>query len=52
MLIEQQIAERRERAKDAVAKVLSRPITGPFGDYTIKSPSGRSLARASTSKRC
>ncbi len=42
MLIEQQIAERRERAKDAVAKVLSRPITGPFGDYTIQSPSGRS----------
>jgi len=41
MLIEEQIAERRERAKDAVAKVLVHPARGLFGDYTIASKSGR-----------
>ncbi len=41
MLIEQQIAERRERASGAIEKVLDRPRTGPYGDYRIKSPSGR-----------
>ncbi len=41
MLIEQQIAERRERAKDTIAKVLIHPARGPFGDYTIQSKSGR-----------
>lgn len=41
MLVEQQIAERRERAKDAVAKILARPARPPFGDYTIRSKSGR-----------
>ena len=41
MLIEQQIAERRERAAAAPLKVLKRPASGPYGDYTIKSASGR-----------
>jgi superfamily II DNA or RNA helicase len=41
MLIEQQIAERRERASQAVAKVLERPAGGPYGDYRVKSASGK-----------
>lgn len=41
MLIEQQIAERRERATAKPPKILKRPATGPYGDYTIKSVSGR-----------
>jgi superfamily II DNA or RNA helicase len=41
MLVEQQIEERRGRGKDAVAKILARPAGSPFGDYTIKSSSGR-----------
>lgn len=41
MLVEQQIEERRSRAKDAVAKILARPAGSPFGDYQIKSSSGR-----------
>lgn len=41
MLIEQQIAERRERAAAAPLKILKRPPTGPYGDYTVKSPSGK-----------
>jgi SNF2 family DNA or RNA helicase len=41
MLIEQQIAERRDRAASAVARVLERPAGGPYGDYKIKSASGR-----------
>jgi len=41
MLIEQQIAERRERAAAAPLKILKRPAGGPYGDYTIKSTSGR-----------
>ena len=32
MLVEQQIAERRERARDAIAKVLERPSGEPYGD--------------------
>ncbi len=41
MLIEQQIAERRERARDAIAKVLERPAGEPYGDYRVKSASGK-----------
>ena len=41
MLVEQQIAERRERARDAIAKVLGRPSGAPYGDYRVKSASGK-----------
>ncbi len=41
MLIEQQIAERRERAPAAIAKVIERPEDGAFGDYRIQSASGK-----------
>jgi SNF2 family DNA or RNA helicase len=41
MLIEQQIAERRERAQGAIAKILERPGGEPFGDYRVKSASGK-----------
>jgi len=41
MLIEQQIAERQERASSAVVRVLERPGRGPYGDYKVKSVSGR-----------
>ena len=39
MLIEQQIAERRERAASAVVKILERPADGPYGDYRVQSAS-------------
>jgi SNF2 family DNA or RNA helicase len=42
MLVEQQIAERRERARDSIAKILERPGGVPYGDYRIKSASGKS----------
>src|SRR3974377_1716991 len=41
MLIEQQIAERRERATAAIAKVLERPSGEPYGDYRVKSATGK-----------
>ena len=41
MLIEQQIADRRDRASGTVLRVLKRPAGGPYGDYTVKSTSGR-----------
>jgi superfamily II DNA or RNA helicase len=41
MLIEQQIAERRERATGAIAKVLERPGKEPYGDYRVQSASGK-----------
>ncbi len=41
MLIEQQIAERRDRAAETPLRVLKRPTGGPYGDYTVKSGSGR-----------
>ncbi|MGB7763131.1 MAG: DEAD/DEAH box helicase, partial [Bryobacteraceae bacterium] len=41
MLVEQQIAERRERARDSIAKILQRPGGAPYGDYRIQSASGK-----------
>ena len=43
MLIERQIAERRDRAASGtVLRVLKKPAGGgPYGDYTVKSGSGR-----------
>lgn len=41
MLIEEQIAERQARAANAVVKILDRPTSGAYGDYRIKSGSGR-----------
>jgi SNF2 family DNA or RNA helicase len=40
MLVEQQIAERQDRAKATPLKVLKRPEGGLYGDYTVKSASG------------
>jgi SNF2 family DNA or RNA helicase len=41
MLIEQQIAERQARATSAVVRVLERPAGSVYGDYKVKSGSGR-----------
>jgi superfamily II DNA or RNA helicase len=41
MLIEQQIGERQARAASAVARILERPAGGTYGDYKIKSGSGK-----------
>ena len=41
MLIEQQIAERRDRATSAPIQILKRPASGPYGDYSVKSASGK-----------
>jgi superfamily II DNA or RNA helicase len=41
MLIEQQIAERRERAQGAVLKILERPKSELYGDYRVESASGK-----------
>ena len=41
MLVEQQITERRERAAAAIAKGLERPSGEPYGDYRVKSASGK-----------
>ncbi len=46
MLIEQQITERRERALGAIAKILKRPTGEPFGDYSVKSASGKTYRLA------
>jgi SNF2 family DNA or RNA helicase len=41
MLVEQQIAERRERAQSAVVRVQERPAGGLYGDYRVQSASGK-----------
>src|SRR5260370_8538156 len=46
MLIEEQITERRERALGAIAKILKRPTGEPFGDYSVKSASGKTYRLA------
>jgi len=42
MIIEEQISERQERAKVAIATVRSRPDNGLIGDYQVTSASGKS----------
>ncbi len=42
MLFEQQISERRERGRSAIARILAKPSGQPFGDYRIQSASGKS----------
>src|ERR1039458_3156807 len=46
MLIEQQITERRERAAGAIAKILKRPTGARYGDYSVKSASGKTYRLA------
>lgn len=41
MLIEEQISERRERAKSTIARIVTRPVGQPFGDYQVKSTSAK-----------
>lgn len=41
MLFEQQIAERRERGRNAIARILTKPDGQPFGDYKVQSSSGK-----------
>src|SRR5438477_9036341 len=41
MLVAQQIAEPRERAAAAITKVLERPSGESYGDYRVKSASGK-----------
>src|SRR5205807_8438504 len=41
MLIEQEIAARRERAQGAVARILARPDADVYGDYQVRSSSNK-----------
>ena len=41
MLVEEQIHVRRERAPDAIKKIVSRPRKGAYGDYEVQSASGK-----------
>jgi SNF2 family DNA or RNA helicase len=41
MLIEQQIAERQQRGAAMQLRILKRPAKSPYGDYTVKSASGK-----------
>ena len=41
MLVEQQIAERQQRGAAMQLRILKRPANNPYGDYTVKSASGK-----------
>jgi SNF2 family DNA or RNA helicase len=41
MLIEREIAARRERAQGAVARILTRPDADVYGDYQVRSSSNK-----------
>ncbi len=41
MLFEEQISERQERARTAIAQVLTKPPGAAYGDYQVKSASGK-----------
>lgn len=42
MLVEEQIQARQERAKQAIQKITTRPPKSLFGDYVVRSTSGKS----------
>lgn len=42
MLVEEQIQARQERARQAILKITARPASGPYGDYAVRSASGKS----------
>ena len=46
MLIEQQITERRKRVAGAIGRILKRPTGAPYGDYSVKSASGKTCRLA------
>ncbi|MEK7407253.1 MAG: DEAD/DEAH box helicase [Acidobacteriota bacterium] len=46
MLYEEQISERQERARTAVAAILSKPAGEAYGDYQVKSASGKTYRLA------
>jgi len=41
MLLEEQISERQERARTAIARIVARPAGRAYGDYQVKSASGK-----------
>lgn len=41
MLVEEQIQARQERAREAIKKITARPPNGPYGDYAVRSTSGK-----------
>jgi len=41
MLVEEQISARQERARTAIASILAEPLGGAYGDYEVRSASGR-----------
>jgi len=47
MLIEREIAARRERAPGAVARILLRPDGHAYGDYQVRS----TVAQAATTRK-
>jgi SNF2 family DNA or RNA helicase len=42
MLVEEQIQARQERGRQAIQKITARPPHGPYGDYAVRSASGKS----------
>jgi superfamily II DNA or RNA helicase len=41
MLVEEQISARQQRARTAIESILAEPLGGAYGDYEVKSASGR-----------
>jgi SNF2 family DNA or RNA helicase len=41
MLLEEQIAARRERARTAILNIVEKPKAQPYGDYAVRSTSGK-----------
>jgi hypothetical protein len=41
MIVEEQISARQQRARNAIQNILTEPSGQAYGDYVIKSASGR-----------
>jgi predicted nucleic acid-binding Zn finger protein len=41
MIVEEQISARQQRARKAIQKILTGPVGQAYGDYVVKSASGR-----------
>jgi hypothetical protein len=46
-IVEEQIAARQQRARKTIEAILTGPVGQAYGDYVVKSASGRELAAPS-----
>ena len=52
MIVEEQISARQQRARKAIQNILTEPAGQAYGDYVVKSASGREYRVAMRVRAC